>query len=87
MRKRYQMTKGMRSEIKLPAGQVFGFNQWDKIRLPDNRIGFIKGRRMRGYFEMCDIDKNKFEKSFKYTQLQKLCSSNIMGVSLNSPHS
>ncbi len=68
-RGRYQQTKGIRSEKKLPSGKVFGFSVWDKIELPDKRIGFIKGRRLRGDFEICDIDNNKFEKSFKYSDL------------------
>ena len=42
-------------------------------------------RRLRGDFEICDIDNNKFEKSFKYTQLQKLCSNNVMEVQTIPP--
>jgi len=83
--RRYQMTKGIRSEKKLPSGQIFGFNQWDKVRLLDKRVGFIKGRRLRGDFEICDIDNNKFEKSFKYTTLNKLSSTNVMGVEAIPP--
>jgi len=68
-RGRYQQTKGIRSEKKLPSGKVFGFSIWDKVELPDKRIGFIKGRRIRGDFEICDINGKKFEKSFKYSNL------------------
>ena len=66
---RYKQTKGVRSEKKLPSGKVFGFSIWDKVKLPDKRIGFVKGRRLRGDFEICDIDNKKFEKSFKYSDL------------------
>ena len=67
---RYQQTKGIRSEKKLPGGKVFGYSIWDKVRLPDKRIGFIKGRRLRGDFEICDLDGNKFEKSVRYSNLE-----------------
>ncbi len=81
--KRYQMTKGVRSEKKLPFGQVFGFNQWDKVKV-GNRIGFIKGRRLRGTFVISDIEgKNPIE--VKYTLLQKICSNNVMEVQAIPP--
>jgi len=55
-RGRYQMTKGVRSEKTLPGGDIFGYSVWDKVRLPDNNIGFIKGRRLRGTFVVSDIE-------------------------------
>jgi len=76
-RGRYQQTKGIRSEKTLPRGKVFGFSQWDKVKL-NNQIGFIKGRRTSGYFDVCDIDGNSLSHSIKYTNLTKLHSKNIM---------
>lgn len=84
--KRYQMTKGARSEKKLPSGELFGFKQWDKVRI-GNKIGFIKGKRSSGFFDVCDIDGNNISHSVKYTKLQKLCSNNVMEVSVSPPTS
>ena len=77
--RRYQMTKGVRSEKKLPNGELFGFRQWDKVKI-GKQIGFMKGKRSSGYFDVCDIDKNNISHSIKYTKLQRLCSNNIIGV-------
>jgi len=83
--RRYQMTKGIRSEKKLPSGKVFGFNQWDKVRLQDEQVGFIKGRRTRGNFDICDINKKNINHSINYTKLQKLSSNNVMEVQAIPP--
>lgn len=82
--KRYQMTKGVRSEKRLPSGEMFGFKQWDKVRI-GNKIGFVKGKRSSGFFDVCDIDENNISHSVKYTQLQKICSNNVMEVSVSPP--
>ena len=82
--KRYQMTKGVRSEKKLPSGELFGFKQWDKVKI-GNQVGFIKGKRSSGFFDVCDIDGNNISHSIKYTTLQRLCSTNIMEVSVSPP--
>ena len=83
--RRYQMTKGVRSEKKLPKGELFGFRQWDKVKI-GNQTGFIKGKRSSGYFDICDIDSNNISHSIKYTKLQRLCSNNVLEVSANSSH-
>ena len=83
-RGRYQLTKGIRSEQKLPKGKLFGFKQWDKVKI-NNQIGFIKGKRSSGYFDVCDIDGNNISHSVKYTQLQRLCSNNVMEVIASPP--
>ncbi len=75
--RRYQMTKGIRSERKLPEGKVFGFRQWDKVKI-GSQVGFIKGRRSSGHFDVCGIDGNNISHSVKYTKLQRLCSNNII---------
>ena len=82
--RRYQMTKGIRSEKKLPKGELFGFRQWDKVKI-NNRVGFIKGKRSSGFFDVCDIDGNNISHSIKYTNLQRLCGNNIMEVSVSPP--
>lgn len=83
-RGRYQLSKGVRSEVMLPKEKIFGFKQWDKIKV-DGKIGFIKGRRNSGYFDVCDIEGNNISHSVKYTNLQRLCSNNIMEVSVSPP--
>ena len=83
-RGRYQLTKGKRSEKMLPKGKLFGFKQWDKVKI-NNKIGFIKGRRSSGFFDVCDINNDNITHSIKYTNLQRLCSNNIMEVSISPP--
>jgi len=84
--RRYQMTKGVRSEKKLPNGKLFGFRQWDKVKI-GNHTGFIKGKRSSGFFDVCDIDGNNISHSIKYTNLQRLCGNNVMEVSVSPPTS
>ena len=84
--KRYQMTKGVRSEKKLPSGKLFGFTQWDKVKI-GNQVGFVKGKRSSGFFDVCNIDGNNISHSVKYTNLQRLCSTNVMEVSVFPPTS
>jgi len=84
--RRYQMTKGVRSEKKLPNGKLFGFRQWDKVKM-GNHTGFIKGKRSSGFFDVCDIDGNNISHSIKYTNLQRLCGNNVMEVSVSPPTS
>jgi hypothetical protein len=84
-RGRYQQTKGIRSEQRLPKGKLFEFKQWDKVKI-GKQIGFIKDKRSSGFFDVCDIDGNNINHSIKYTKLQKLCSNNIMEVIASPPN-
>ena len=84
-RGRYQLTKGIRSEQKLPKGKLFGYKQWDKVKI-GNQIGFIKGIRSSGFFDVCDIDGNSISHSIKYTHLQRLCLNNVMEVEAVPPN-
>lgn len=83
-RGRYQLTKGARSEQALPKGRLFGFRQWDKVKI-NKQLGFIKGRRSSGFFDICDINGSNISHSVKYTKLQRLCSNNIMEVIASPP--
>lgn len=78
-RGRYQLSKGVRSEKQLPKGKLFGFRQWDKVRI-GNQVGFVKGKRTSGYFHICDIDGGTINASIKHTKLQRSCSRNVMEV-------
>lgn len=57
----YKQTKGKRSEIKIPTGKLFGFRKFDLIKTPKG-IGFIKGKRSRGCFEISNLNN-----SFKFS--------------------
>jgi 5-methylcytosine-specific restriction endonuclease McrA len=52
----YQQRRGDRSHLvaRLPY-EVFGFRQWDRVALPDGRVGFVKARRSRGGFAISDL--------------------------------
>ena len=55
-----QLCKGVRGEMRLPTGKVFGFTKFDKVRYL-NEICFIKGRRSSGSFVLMDIDNNSID--------------------------
>ena len=83
-RGRYQQTKGIRSEQRLPKGKLFGFRQWDKVKVR-KQVGFIKGRRSSGFFDVCDIEGNSISHSIKHTELQRLYSDNLMEMKVRFP--
>jgi len=67
----YRQRKGDRSHLvaSLPR-EVFGYRQWDKVVLPDGRVGFVKGRRSSGYFAVSDLDGNLIAPSVNHKKLQ-----------------
>lgn len=50
----YQQTKGVRSEMRIPTGKLYGFRKFDKVSY-DGREYFIKGRMSTGYAILMDI--------------------------------
>jgi len=50
----YQRSKGVRSQIKIPAGKIKGFRKFDKVRYLGKEY-FIKGRHSTGYCDLMDI--------------------------------
>ena len=56
-RQNRQLCKGIRGEIKLPTGKVFGFRRFDKVKYL-GKVCFIKARRTSGAFVLMDIDNN-----------------------------
>ena len=56
----YQLSKGKRSEIKIPTGKIYGFRKFDKVEY-FNKQYFIKGRMSSGYAVLMDIDNNKVD--------------------------
>ncbi len=71
-RGRYRLHKGEGSEVSIPTddSDYFGFNRWDKVELPDGTVGFVKGRRKSGYFDISDIDGNSYDHSIRYSKLE-----------------
>ena len=54
------LTKGIRSEIKLPTGKIYGFKKHDKVKYL-GKVCFIKSRRVSGSFTLMDIDNNNLD--------------------------
>jgi len=69
---RYRLHKGERSEVSISAddSDYFGFNRWDKVELPNGTVGFVKGRRKSGYFDISDIHGNSYVHSIKHGKLR-----------------
>ena len=73
-----QLCKGVRGEMKLPNGKIFGFKRFDKVKYL-GEICFIKGRRNNGAFVLMDIDNNTIDfrdrggrKNMSYKLLERL---------------
>ena len=67
----YRRRKGNRSHLvaSLPH-EVFGFRQWDRVALPDGRMGLVKGRRSSGYFAVSDLDGRLVAPAISYRKLR-----------------
>lgn len=50
----YRQTNGKRSEKKIPTGKLFGLRKFDLIKTKKG-IGFVKGKRTKGYFTLMGI--------------------------------
>lgn len=66
----YQLCKGSRGEKKIPVGKLFGFRKFDLIKTPKG-VGFIKGKRSSGFFDISDIFGNSLCNS---VNVKKECS-------------
>ena len=51
----YQQTKGVRSQMKIPTGKLFGLRKFDYIQTSKG-IGFVKGKRSTGFFSLASLD-------------------------------
>jgi hypothetical protein len=69
----YQLRKGVRSQMAIPTGKLFGFRKFDKV-LYDGKIYFIKGRMSTGYVFLMDIYGKKvdFKPMPKFTKMKRL---------------
>jgi len=69
----YQLSKGVRSEQKIPVGKIFGFRKFDKVKYR-NCSYFIKGRMSSGYAVLMCIDGKKVELKPipKFTEMNRI---------------
>src|SRR5574344_376377 len=82
----YQLAKGVRGEIKIPTGKIYGFRKLDKVEY-FNKQYFIKGRMSSGYAILMDIDNNKVDfshmlKGYKTPKLSNLVRVNARSTTL-----
>ena len=56
----YQLTKGVRGEIRILTGKIGGFRKFDKIEY-FGKSYFIKGRMSTGFVVLMDINGNKID--------------------------
>lgn len=59
----YQLTKGVRSEQRIPVGKIQGFRKFDKVKYLGKEY-FIKGRMSSGFAVLMDIFNNKIDFSY-----------------------
>ena len=51
---------------------VFGYQLFDKVRMPDGQEGFVFGRRVRGSFDIRTLDGRKLSSGIDYKKLKNL---------------
>ena len=68
---KYVVIKGGRRKKNQAAYEVKGFRLFDKVRC-DGQIGFIFGRRSRGYFDVRRLDGTRISACAKYNKLRLL---------------
>ena len=56
----YQLCKGVRGEMKIPTGKIYGFRKFDKVRYLEKEY-FVKGRTSTGFAILMDIFGNKID--------------------------
>jgi 5-methylcytosine-specific restriction endonuclease McrA len=54
------LTRGIRSERKIPTGKVHGFKRYDKVEYL-GKVCFVKARRTKGDFVLMDIGNNSID--------------------------
>jgi hypothetical protein len=69
----YQLRKGVRSEMMIPVGKVYGFRKFDKVRYKGKNY-FIKGRMATGYAMLMDIygAKVALKPTPKFTEMKRI---------------
>lgn len=85
----YRLYKDAHSHIPNQGPkEILGFRRWDKVKM-NEKIGFVKGRRQRGYFCVSDIDNKTIlsDVSYKKLKLIERASALLKERRLAIPHS
>ena len=77
----YQQRRGPHSQYnaRLPY-EVFGFRQWDKVRLADGTIGYVKSRRKTGSFRVCDAQGQSIKEGITVRKLERIARASTLLV-------
>ena len=66
------INKGGCRKLNQSPKYVFGYQLFDKVKMPDGQIGFIFGRRVRGSFDVRALDGTKLSAGISYKKLTLL---------------
>lgn len=66
------ISKGGYRKANQAPKYVFGFQLFDKVRLPDGRTGFVFGRRTSGSFDIRTLDGNRLSAGISYKKLSTI---------------
>lgn len=67
------INKGGTRKLNQAPKYVFGFQLFDKVRMPDRRVGFVFGRRSSGSFDIRTLDGTHLSAGISYKKLCRLC--------------
>jgi hypothetical protein len=77
-RQNRKLHKGARSHIRNTIPSAFGFKRGDRVRMQDEREGFIYGLRSRGSFDVRRLDGEVLSHSVSYKKLSRVeCSKTL----------
>ena len=66
------VSKGGYRKLNQAPKFVFGYQLFDKVRIPDGQEGFVFGRRASGYFDIRALDSTKLSAGIHYKKLTLL---------------
>jgi len=66
------INKGAIRKLNQSPKYIFGYQLFDKVKLPDGRVGFIFGRRTRGSFDVRSVVGAKLSAGISYKKLTLL---------------
>ena len=67
----YKQTAGKHSQLSVPTGKLFGLRKGDKVDTSCG-VGFVKGKRSKGYFTISDLDGNILHASEKVANCRRI---------------
>ena len=66
------INKGGKRKLNQSPKYIFGYQLFDKVKMPDGKIGFIFGRRTSGSFDVRSLDSTKLSAGISYKKLTLL---------------